>query len=176
MFQFRRFPPYDYGFIIRSPILSRSGFPIRKSADRGLFAAPRGLSQLVTSFIGSWCQGIHLVLFLAWSLKLFSGSLSAWIICDTQKLQSFYHVTMMLFIFSFRFITIHSCYSIFKLRSSWNIDVSWWAQVDSNYRPRAYQARALTCWAMSPSLNNSVLLRPFELYCSSKIKQRYSWL
>ena len=25
-----------------------------------------------------------------------------------------------------------------------------WAQVDSNHRPRAYQARALTCWAMSP--------------------------
>ena len=30
-------------------------------------------------------------------------------------------------------------------------DVShWWAQVDSNHRPRAYQARALTTWAMSP--------------------------
>ena len=29
--------------------------------------------------------------------------------------------------------------------------VAWlWAQVDSNHRPRAYQARALTCWAMSP--------------------------
>ena len=27
---------------------------------------------------------------------------------------------------------------------------SWWAQVDSNHRPRAYQARALTTWAMSP--------------------------
>ena len=27
---------------------------------------------------------------------------------------------------------------------------SWWAQVDSNHRPRAYQARALTPWAMSP--------------------------
>ena len=26
----------------------------------------------------------------------------------------------------------------------------WWAQVDSNHRPRAYQARALTTWAMSP--------------------------
>ena len=25
-----------------------------------------------------------------------------------------------------------------------------WAQVDSNHRPRAYQARALTSWAMSP--------------------------
>ena len=35
------------------------GFPIRKSADRGLFAAPRSLSQLVASFIGAWCQGIH---------------------------------------------------------------------------------------------------------------------
>ena len=27
---------------------------------------------------------------------------------------------------------------------------AWWAQVDSNHRPRAYQARALTTWAMSP--------------------------
>ena len=35
------------------------GFPIRKSADRGSFAAPRSLSQLVTSFFGAWCQGIH---------------------------------------------------------------------------------------------------------------------
>ena len=26
--------------------------------------------------------------------------------------------------------------------------VTWLAQVDSNHRPRAYQARALTCWAM----------------------------
>ena len=32
-----------------------------------------------------------------------------------------------------------------------NLSVAWlWAQVDSNHRPRAYQARALTCWAMSP--------------------------
>ena len=30
------------------------------------------------------------------------------------------------------------------------ISVRWWAQVDSNHRPRAYQARALTTWAMSP--------------------------
>ena len=31
--------------------------------------------------------------------------------------------------------------------------LSWWAQVDSNYRPHAYQACALTCWAMSPRYN-----------------------
>ena len=41
------------------------GFPIRKSADRSSFAAPRSLSQLVTSFIGSYCQGIPLALFTA---------------------------------------------------------------------------------------------------------------
>ena len=29
---------------------------------------------------------------------------------------------------------------------------SWWAQVDSNHRPHAYQACALTSWAMSPFL------------------------
>ena len=28
----------------------------------------------------------------------------------------------------------------------------WWAQVDSNHRPHAYQACALTTWAMSPYL------------------------
>ena len=42
-------------------------FLIRRSPDRSLFAAPRGLSQLVTSFIGSWCQGIRPVLFFAWT-------------------------------------------------------------------------------------------------------------
>ena len=29
------------------------GFPIRKSADQGIFAPPRSLSQLITSFFGS---------------------------------------------------------------------------------------------------------------------------
>ena len=46
-----------------------------------LFAADRSLSQLVASFFGSWCQGIHLVLLLAWTsfrtaLCLFSRSLN----------------------------------------------------------------------------------------------------
>ena len=46
------------------------GSPIRKSADRWIFAPPRSLSQLVTSFVGSQCQGIPLVLLSAWtSLK-----------------------------------------------------------------------------------------------------------
>jgi hypothetical protein len=37
----------------------RVGFPIRKSMDQSLFAAPHGLSQRTTSFIASQRQGIH---------------------------------------------------------------------------------------------------------------------
>ena len=67
MFQFRRFPLHTYVFSMQSPCFTWWGFPIRIPADRSLFAAPRSLSQLVTSFVGSWCQGIHLMLFFAWT-------------------------------------------------------------------------------------------------------------
>ena len=40
--------------------------------------------------------------------------------------------------------------------------VAWWAQVDSNHRPHAYQACALTTWAMSPYL--------YSLYMSHRSK------
>ena len=39
--------------------LPASGFPIRKSPDQSVLAAPRSLSQLTTSFIAIRCQGIH---------------------------------------------------------------------------------------------------------------------
>ena len=67
MFQFPRFPSYTYVFSIWYTVLHRMCFHIQKSADRNLFAAPRSLSQLVTSFFGSWCQGILLVLLFAWT-------------------------------------------------------------------------------------------------------------
>ena len=41
------------------------GKPIRKSAGQRLFPPHRGLSQVITSFFGSQCQGIHLTLFFA---------------------------------------------------------------------------------------------------------------
>src|SRR4051794_8319600 len=44
--------------------LSKGGFPIRKSSDQSLFAAPQGLSQRTTSFIASQRQGIHRMLLL----------------------------------------------------------------------------------------------------------------
>ena len=45
--------------------LPAAGFPIRISPDRCLFAAPRGFSQLTTSFVGSQRQGIHRMPFVA---------------------------------------------------------------------------------------------------------------
>ena len=47
------------------PILIGWGYPIRKSPDQSLFATPRSLSRLTTSFIAYWHQGIHHVLFVA---------------------------------------------------------------------------------------------------------------
>ena len=37
---------------------------------------------------------------------------------------------------------------------------AWWAQVDSNHRPHAYQACALTTWAMSPRFKSLRSLKP----------------
>jgi hypothetical protein len=52
-------------------ILLQPGCPIRKSPDQRLLAAPRSLSQLTTSFIVSWRQGIHRMLLLSWPLWCF---------------------------------------------------------------------------------------------------------
>ena len=46
-------------------VLPRSGYPIRKSTGQSVFAALRSLSQLTTSFIAYWHQGIHDALFVA---------------------------------------------------------------------------------------------------------------
>ena len=69
MFQFGGFPTYTYVFSVCFIVLHYESFLIRISADRGLFAAPRSFSQLVASFFGSWCQGIHLMLFFAWTIS-----------------------------------------------------------------------------------------------------------
>ena len=70
MFQFPGFPSHTYWFSMQSTILHRVCSHIRKSADRSLYAAPRSLSQLVTSFFGSQCQGILHMLLFAWTTFL----------------------------------------------------------------------------------------------------------
>ena len=42
----------------RVPESLPAGCPIRRSADQWVFAPPRGLSQLITSFFASESQGI----------------------------------------------------------------------------------------------------------------------
>ena len=49
----------DYGFITPYAGFTSVGFPIRTSPGQSLLAAHRGLSQLATSFIACFCQGIH---------------------------------------------------------------------------------------------------------------------
>ena len=70
MFQFGGFPSatylFSYGFMILHHVCSH----IRISAAHSLFAAPRSFSQLVTSFIGSQCQGILHMLLFAWTTFL----------------------------------------------------------------------------------------------------------
>ena len=179
--------------MLRSMAIHHGGFPIRKSADQSLFAAPRSLSQLVASFFGSWCQGIHLMLLFAWTYLYASSSLYELLeFHKTNNLfgcqfsvkrfypfcfESFFHLSVKLYFYpnwkdllifanllvlnlcvllSVRFLLFNTLYSVFNERnpnhffSSVADTVGWWAQVDSNHRPRAYQARALTTWAMSP--------------------------
>ena len=45
--------------------LPRPGSPIRKFLDQCLLAAPQNLSQLIASFVGNQCLGIHPALFFA---------------------------------------------------------------------------------------------------------------
>jgi hypothetical protein len=54
-----RSPAPTYVFSRAYMRFAHVGFPIRKSPDQRLCAAPRSLSQLATSFIACFCQGIH---------------------------------------------------------------------------------------------------------------------
>ena len=55
MFQF----PALASIIDGCHLFKATGCPIRKFTDQGLFAPPRDLSQLITSFIASESQGIR---------------------------------------------------------------------------------------------------------------------
>ena len=57
------FPPgtemFQFPGLAPLRVVRRPGFPIRKSPDQSLFAAPRRLSQRITSFIACVRLGIH---------------------------------------------------------------------------------------------------------------------
>ena len=66
MFQFPAFAPLAWWHTFRVP-----GSPIRKSPDLRVFAPPRRLSQLVTSFFASECLGIPRTLLLDFLVSSF---------------------------------------------------------------------------------------------------------
>ena len=81
MFQFPGFPSIRYGLAYGYVGSSYVGFPIQTSADHRIFAPPRSFSQLITSFIGSQCQGIHPALFFAWPSTSIALEASGFILC-----------------------------------------------------------------------------------------------
>ena len=66
MFQFPPFASVQKSYGCMS--FRHAGCPIRKSADQRSFAPTGGLSQLITSFIASVSQGIHLAPFSTFSV------------------------------------------------------------------------------------------------------------
>ena len=66
MFHFTRFRSRRAMYSLGGDgVLPPPGYPIRTCTGQSVFAASRALSQLVTSFIAYWRQGIHHVLFVA---------------------------------------------------------------------------------------------------------------
>ena len=70
MFHFPAFPPHTLCIQMRvTRHHARWVPPFGHPRITARLAAPRGLSQLTTSFIGSWCQGIHRVLLHTYTHK-----------------------------------------------------------------------------------------------------------
>ena len=132
MFQFSgccfTYPMYSDMDNIRLRML---GFPIRKSPGQSVFAATRGLSQLVTSFIALHRQGIHQLplvhLYNSYKWIAVGFIPDEWRLCHPLDVKLSKNIRV------FRFPL-----------------PKWWAQVDLNHRPPRYQHGALTNWAMSP--------------------------
>ena len=85
------------------------GCPIRKFMDQSLFSAPHDLSQSITSFIASYCQGIHQTPFsrLIWSRKSQTFSESKVVILRFRS--DYSDPTVWLFT-SVKIIVLNSCH------------------------------------------------------------------
>ena len=150
------------------------GFPIRTSAGLRIFAPYRSLSQLIASFFGYRCQGIHPALLVTWPIY---GSLSSisWHFDEVpiQRLASFslpivysnlcktffeFFTSLCLFyLLVFFLLSLCSfqgalCPLVEHLPDLPLQVCLWWAQEDSNLRPYAYQAYALNHLSYEPVL------------------------
>ena len=140
MFQFRRFPSYTYLIQYMMYVHTHTDCSIRKSADQFILADS---PQLIAAY-----HVLHRLLMPRHSPYALL-SLTIFELC--LILLIFMLIAGFLPDFNFRYcrsfflicITFAFHYSIFKFRSLQDLSC-WWAQVDSNHRPHAYQACALT--------------------------------
>ena len=126
MFQFRRFPSYTYEFSIWYMTINHVDCSIRKSADQSVLTTPRSLSQLTTSFIGSWCQGIHPALFL--TLPIFKWVSVLFKNCSfpTRKITlSRISLVALLVVSYLHFSILFSSCSVLFQEQVWIINLSW---------------------------------------------------
>ena len=147
----------------------RLGFPIRKSPDHRLLASTRGLSQLTTSFIACLRQGIHTRALSSLTIKSTSDTnhlrchSCAWpphnsytnlssgscITCDLQNNARQIFSCQRSDFFTTTLKTSKIVLPLFSEKPPSNFFLrehsreTWWAWVDSNYRPHPYQGCAL---------------------------------
>ena len=125
MFQFRRFPSYTYEFSIRCMTINHADCSIRKSAAQCVLTTPRSLSQLTTSFFGSWCQGIHPALLFTlpyreWISVLFKNCS---ILPDSKIIQNFLVALLVVSLICICFFILFSSCSVLVFTKT---GVNWW--------------------------------------------------
>ena len=163
MFQFGRFPRYSYGFTVSFYDMTRRGFPHSDISGSKhiccspkLIAAYRVLHRLpmprhspcaLFRLNYSPLAFANFVPYMSFANRFFFANCNT-ITCCTEKPYSDLKLS---FLLDLRFFCLSafadfdlSSLSVFSFQST-SADLSaWWAQMDSNHRPRAYQARALT--------------------------------
>ena len=153
MFQFRRFPSYTYWFSVWCLIIKSSG--LLHSEICGSILACNS-PQLIAAY-----HVLHRLLMPRHSpCALYSLTICLVLLELCLTLRSFFEIVSFNFqSFDFLVVEYFQCFphlhyfliSLFNFQgASENSWFSWWAQVDSNHRPHAYQACALTTWAMRP--------------------------
>ena len=154
MFQFRRFPTNCY--LIHKGLIEYCsiGFPHSEiHGSRTAFVFPwlivdRYVLRRLPMPRHSPCALISLTFSELCVLSVFVNFLNVFVVNIT--LNSFRLDFSRIFWLHYLVVSIsHYLYSVFKVHSSVLIKY-WWARVDSNHRPHAYQACALTTWATSP--------------------------
>ena len=136
MFQFRRFPSYAYLIQRRMTGYCPAGFPhsdIPGSMDicssPRLFAAYRVLLRLLVP-------------------RHSPCALSSLTLCFESLLLVLSAKIVVIFPIFLGFLTSslrsYFCFTLFNFQGTFRSSRCWWAQVDSNHRPHAYQACALT--------------------------------